>query len=618
MITLDLQVEEKYKAAFEHREKLVVCNDYSGKARDTLLLWLWSRQGSRAWVSDSPQAAKNRLQELLALYPKIYYTIEQVKFIKFKDYVVSDYAVVEESESFYNADVSTIQERRILEQHREAIVKADFNGVTFDEQLSLLRRLRAGENVGYEENDLVNSITTESLYEFVKEFWSVLIPETFVDNWHIKYLCDEIQVVYERMFNNELKQDLVINISPGESKSSIASVFASAWAWKRMPSMRFIGGSYKHTLAADLSRKTRDVITSAKYQRHNPLSLRDDQNAKDYFVNDHGGMRLAIGTGGIAGFHGHIITIDDPLDPNKAASEIELKAANEWICSSLAQRKVDQARTPTILIMQRLHQNDPTAALLKRTQMSGGATVKHICLPVEDCEDVKPAELRKFYVDGLMDPKRLSHKTLEEKKTQGKFFYSGQYMQRPTPLEGGMFKWERIRIDHSPTHLKEWVKIVRYWDKAGSEGAGCRTAGIKMGLDIHGRFWILDAVIGQWDSGRREQVIKTVTQTDGHGVEVWIEQEPGSGGKQSADETIRMLAGFIVRADKPTGAKELRADPFSVQVNNGNVYMIQAAWNVDYLDELQYFPYSSYKDQVDASSGAFKALTQVDRRVSRF
>jgi phage terminase large subunit-like protein len=33
--------------------------------------------------------------------------------------------------------------------------------------------------------------------------------------------------------------------------------------------------------------------------------------------------------------------------------------------------------------------------------------------------------------------------------------------------------------------------------------------------------------------------------------------------------------------------------------------MVVGEWNRAYLNELQFFPYSTYKDQVDASSGAF-------------
>jgi predicted phage terminase large subunit-like protein len=92
-------------------------------------------------------------------------------------------------------------------------------------------------------------------------------------------------------------------------------------------------------------------------------------------------------------------------------------------------------------------------------------------------------------------------------------------------------------------------------------------------------------------------------------VVVYHEQEPGSGGKESAEATIRNLAGFVSMADRPVGDKVYRADPYSVQVNNGNVYVLRAAWTDDFIEEHRFYPFSTYKDQVDAASGAFGRLT---------
>jgi predicted phage terminase large subunit-like protein len=138
-----------------------------------------------------------------------------------------------------------------------------------------------------------------------------------------------------------------------------------------------------------------------------------------------------------------------------------------------------------------------------------------------------------------------------------------------------------------------------------------------MGQDIEGRFWILDVIRGRWASNEREKIIKQTAIIDGRDIIVGIEQEPGSGGKESAENTVRNLAGWRVVVDKPSGAdssKELRADPYSVQVNNGNVSMIRADWNTDYIQELMFFPRSTFKDQVDASSGAFNTICKRKRR----
>jgi phage terminase large subunit-like protein len=37
--------------------------------------------------------------------------------------------------------------------------------------------------------------------------------------------------------------------------------------------------------------------------------------------------------------------------------------------------------------------------------------------------------------------------------------------------------------------------------------------------------------------------------------------------------------------------------------------MMRGEWNDEYVNELRFFPLSKYKDQVDATSGAFAMLT---------
>jgi predicted phage terminase large subunit-like protein len=112
--------------------------------------------------------------------------------------------------------------------------------------------------------------------------------------------------------------------------------------------------------------------------------------------------------------------------------------------------------------------------------------------------------------------------------------------------------------------------------------------------------------------------MKSVAEADGVNVEIYVEQEPGSGGKESAEGSIRNLDGFTTRADKPTGSqgnKEKRADPYSVQVNNGAFQLLLGDWNYAFIEEHRFFPYSTYKDQCDASSGAYNKL--VGKKIAR-
>lgn len=467
------------------------------------------------------------------------------------------------------------------------------------------------ESISFSEENLLASISKESFYDFLVQFWDIIVEEPFVDNWHIKTLCDELQVVAERVFRNEPKEyDLVINIPPGSSKSTICSQAFPAWCWTRMPSAKFICASYAHQVALKDSLKTRDIVQSERYQKCFDLSLREDENTKGLFTNTKTGFRLSVGVGGlVTGFHGHFLIPDDPINPEEAFSEAELRSANRWMTVTLPTRKVDKQVSVMILVQQRLHQADPSGEILARTNWP----VKHLCLPGELTKMVQPADLAANYREGLMDPVRLPRAVLEKMQEElGAYGYASQVLQDPVPLGGGMFETDKlVLVDDAMPMLRE----VRSWDKAGTQDGGAWSVGVRMGVDRTGHYWILDVRRGQWGSTKREEIMLATAEEDGDDVVVLIELEGGSGGKESGENSVRNLAGFRVITYHPTGDKEARAYPFSSMVGGGNVHCLKRKWTKDFIEELRYFPLSKYKDQVDAVSSGFNYLARKKKRV---
>jgi len=332
-----------------------------------------------------------------------------------------------------------------------------------------------------------------------------------------------------------------------------------------------------------------------------------------------GGSRYSTSVGGtLTGFHGDIIIVDDPLNPSQAVSDVELANANNWMEQTLSTRKTQKAITPTILIMQRLSQNDPTGHMLEKQKEN----VRHICIPGEIRNFrmyASPPSILNYYKDDLMDPVRLPWSVLKDLEADlGQYGYAGQIGQNPTPPGGGMFRVDHMGFLEQEPVPNSILKTVRYWDKAGTEGAGDYTVGVRMSLLASGKWLIEDMKRGRWGSHEREAVIRATAEADGTKVQVWVEQEAGSGGKESAEGTIRNLAGYVVKAERPTGDKIFRADPFSVQVNNGNVMLLKGSWNSDLITEFRYFPMGNHDDCVDASCGAWHHLIQkkVARRIT--
>jgi predicted phage terminase large subunit-like protein len=187
----------------------------------------------------------------------------------------------------------------------------------------------------------------------------------------------------------------------------------------------------------------------------------------------------------------------------------------------------------------------------------------------------------------------------------------GNWNARPTAGKVFNLAWFEI-VRQAPMQLTR----VRFWDKAGTEEGGDWTAGVKMGKDpATGLVYVEDVVRGQWSAHQREQVIKQTAQLDGHDVQIYVEQEPGSGGKESAQTSILNLQGYVAFADPVRGDKVKRAYPLSAYAEARNVKIVEGQWNRCYLDELHGFdPENSLKkDQVDASSGAFNKLSLLVR-----
>jgi len=472
-----------------------------------------------------------------------------------------------------------------------------------------------------------------SLYEFLAWAWPELSGQPFVGNWHIAYLCKHLEEVAFNVGNRiNKKHDLLINVPPGSTKTILCSIVFPVWCWTKWFWMRFITASYSSVLALESAEYSRDLIRSMRFQELYPeLFLKLDKDTKSnykimkkipskisekHFKILTGGNRYSTSVGGtLTGFHGDILIWDDPLNPQQAASEKELEIANRWIDQTLPTRKTNKAVSVTIGIMQRLHQDDPSGHLLEKAKDN----LLHMCFPGEIRNYrhlLKPAECAKYYKDDLFDPNRMSWSVLMElEKDLGQYGFAGQIGQNPAPPGGGMFKIENFQMTSELYSPNEIVKTVRYWDKAGTAGAGAYTVGVKMSLMRDGFFLIEDVKRGQWGAEQRERIIRATAEADGTHCHILVEQEPGSGGKESAEGTIRNLPGYMVFADKPTGNKEFRADPLSVQINAGNFRMRNAVWNHDFIEEFTLFPNSTYKDQVDATSGAFNYL--VAKKIAR-
>ena len=302
------------------------------------------------------------------------------------------------------------------------------------------------------------------------------------------------------------------------------------------------------------------------------------------------------------------IVVDDPHNVIEGESEIVRKGVLEWWDYAMSTRLNDPKTGAYVIIMQRLHEEDLTGHILAKNQ-----GWSHLCLPAryeKENRTVSPLNFTdpRTEIDEPLWPEQYGDKELASIENDlGIYGSAGQLQQRPSPRTGGMFPVENFQLVKA--FNKNFIlESIRAWDKAGSQDTGCYTAGVLMHKMKNGSFLIEDVVKGQWSAGKREAIIKQTAELDGKNVAIWVEQEPGSGGKESAENTIKNLPGYNVHADRVTGDKATRAEPYSAQVEASNVVLIVGEWNRDFIEEHRLFPNGKFLDEVDASSMCFNKL----------
>ncbi len=411
---------------------------------------------------------------------------------------------------------------------------------------------------------------------------------------HHRIICDALM----RVFLGECKR-LIINIPPRYSKTELIKEFI-AWSLGHYPDSEFIYTSYSGRLAASSSWDVRDLVQVQEYRDIFPgMVLRDDSQARDEWRTTAGGIMYAVGAGGTitgygAGKHrpgfGGAILIDDPHKADEARSDVIRQGVIDWFQNTLESRK-NSPETPIILIMQRLHESDLAGWLLDG---GNGEEWEHVCLPA-------------LQDDGTaLWPEKHTVEDLRRMEAASPYTFAGQYQQRPAPLDGGLFKPDRIEVvDAIPAVPITWV---RGWDMASVSDGGDWTAGAKLGKLPDGRYIIADMVRMQEGPDARDAMMVNTAKRDGVSTKISIPQDPGQAGKTQVIYLTRQFAGFRVITSPESGDKVTRAEPFAAQVNVGNVLMLRGPWNDALINEMRMFPNGSYDDQIDGCSRAFSEL----------
>lgn len=449
------------------------------------------------------------------------------------------------------------------------------------------------------------------------------------------YIADPIHQVIaaelDKIVSGENKR-LIICAPPQHGKTELASVRLPAYWLGKRPNDPVILTSYAADHAHNKSYEAREIVESDLYGELFPFArTRSDSRAKNRWrlSAPYRGSLLASGSGGpITGSGAMLGIIDDPF-ANWAEAQSPTIRQNVWTWYRSTFRTRIWEGGAIVIIMTRWHEDDLIGRIL--SEQADKWTVLRIPAIAETPDERDDNNKRMGLPLGLPDPlgrapgepaapSRFSAEGLAEIRADvGAMAWAAEYQGSPRAAEGNRFKraWFDARVDAAP----RGGKFVRYWDKAGTEGgSGAATAGVLMTEDAAGLVYVVDVVRVREGALQREATIRATAESDRQHygrVKIYVEQEPGSGGKESAEATIRNLRGFTVYKDPPVGNKDARLQPFESWAEAGNVRLVRGSWNADFVEELTAIPNGRTRDQADAAAGAFNKLVEKPRTSRR-
>lgn len=316
----------------------------------------------------------------------------------------------------------------------------------------------------------------ESLHSFTQQAWPVVEGgREFVDNWHIQAICEHLEAVTKGDIRN-----LLINIPPRMTKSTLVGIMWPAWAWLHYPDIKWMFSTFAHVLTLRDSRRCRALMRSKWYQTRwsDKFGFMEDFDTLVRFDNDKGGYRIATSVDTqTMGDGGDIIVCDD-TNNTRDTSDTMLESTIDWWTMVMPTRMNSFKTTRRVVMQQRTHERDHSGYILAN---DAAAWVKLI-LPMEfevarRCVTVplpstngEPWRDPRTKEGELLDPKRIGPQELKQlKKELGSVYaISGQLQQRPSPASGGIIQrsWFKLWQSSEPPDCEFTVMSI---DTAMSE-----------------------------------------------------------------------------------------------------------------------------------------------------
>jgi predicted phage terminase large subunit-like protein len=413
---------------------------------------------------------------------------------------------------------------------------------------------------------------------------------------HVKVICDKL----EDVISGKTKR-LMIFVPPQHGKSMTVTETFPSYILGRFPDKRIIEISYNDSFAVKFGMRNKDKVNEFGKELFGVETSKALSAKADWAIAGHRGGMLSVGIGGgITGNPADIILIDDPVKNLQEANSLTYRnrTYEEFQASAMTRLQPDGA---IIIIQTRWHEDDLSGRILEN--QPGQWEVLSIPAICESEKDILDREIGEpIWID---EAKGRTREWYEQLKTnQGSYLWSALYQQRPSPVEGALFKREWWQF--WKTMPGDLYDFTQSWD--------CAFKDANSSDFVVGQVWarskknpafryLLDQVRGRMTFTETVTAVRTLSAKWKKATRKLIEDK--ANGTAVIDVLKKEIPGLI--AVEPKGGKVVRAQAVTALVEAGNVYIPDpsvATWVHDFIEETAAFPTGAHDDQVDATTQA--------------
>lgn len=421
--------------------------------------------------------------------------------------------------------------------------------------------------------------------------------------WFHRLVAEHCQQLYEGRIKN-----LMVFMPPQHGKSEIISRAFPAWVLGRSPDCKIAGCSYSSDLSEQFSRSIQKTIDSNEYQDIFPgtklngtvATVRGYQrNINMFEVVGHRGFYKAVGVGGsLTGTPVDIAIIDDPIkDAAEANSVTYRQRVWDWYNTVLTTRLHNNSKQ--LFIMTRWHEDDLAGRILK-TEPQDWTVISLPALCEEEGDGVY--HTHRHIGDALWED-RHSKAKLEKQKQRAPREFNALYQQHPTIEGGNIVKRDWFGVvtpdEFATLHQKEPVHF--YLDTAyehKGKGVDNDPSGIIAACRIVNDIYIVHGKKMYMEAPELLRFLPQYMSEYGN-KQSRLCIEPKASGKSVAQMLKHDTELNVMFTETPTDSKEVRLRAVSPKVECGRVYLVEGAWNEEFLNEVCGFPTQPHDEYVD-------------------